>query len=118
MAVTLTWSITGLKTYSDEDTTDIVQIADWEINGEVGTITATTSGSTAFSAPGPGFVKFQDLTEDLVISWVKGELGEARINEAEDRVLADLEAQTYQPKPLPWIQPKQLTDKATAVPTP
>jgi hypothetical protein len=116
--VTYTWSITGLKTYSSDDNTDVVQLADWEITGEDGSFTATTSGTTAFGAPEFGFVDFQDLTEDLVISWVKGALGEARVNEAEGVVFASLEAQTYQPKPLPWVQPKKLTDKATAVPTP
>ena len=111
-----TWSVTELKTYSDEKNRDIVQVVNWKITAKDGTTEASTTGSTSLPAPEIGYVDYNDLTEEQVISWVKGALGEAQMNAAEGVAIAAVAAETYEPKPLPWAKPKQITDETTAVP--
>lgn len=106
MAITYTWSITNLKTYKDDEGRDVVQTADWTLTGEDGEFKATTSGTTAFGAPDRNFVAFEELTEDLVVSWVQAELSEAYINVFLGVVSSSIADQSYKPKPLPWTQTK------------
>ena len=77
MPITYTWKITGLKTkdVDPQHPSAIVQTY-WQKTGtdEAGN-TGTFSGATPFTidpsdASGP-FVPFQELTEEIVIDWIK-----------------------------------------------
>jgi len=53
------------------------------------------------------FVEYDDLTEDVVIGWVKSALGEDRVQEIEDDITAQIDAQENPPAPtegsgVPW----------------
>ena len=53
------------------------------------------------------FVEYDDLTEDVVIGWVKSALGEDRVQEIEDDIVAQISAQENPPAPtegtgVPW----------------
>ena len=117
MAVTYTWSVIKLTTISDDTYQDIVHLVDWEVTGDDGTSQVSATGSTPLGRPERAFTAYADLTEEDVLTWVRSALGELRINEVEGTIAAALTAKDYQAKPLPWVEPKQLTDKATAVPS-
>ena len=53
------------------------------------------------------FVEYDDLTEDVVIGWVKSALGQDRVQEIEDDIVAQIDAQENPPAPtegsgVPW----------------
>ena len=76
MPITYTWKITGLKTKDVNGKPSAVVQTYWEKTGtdESGN-TGTFSGATPFTVDpsdysGP-FVPFQELTEQIVIDWIK-----------------------------------------------
>ena len=53
------------------------------------------------------FVEYDNLTENIVIGWVKSALGEERVKQIEDDIIAQIDAQKNPPAPtegsgVPW----------------
>lgn len=75
MAVTYTWEVTGLKTTTLNNTSNVVVQTYWKKIGTDGEHTGTFSGATPFSADtmpaGTTFVPFEQLTEETVLSWIQ-----------------------------------------------
>lgn len=73
MAITYTWEITGLKKKNEGSNTDAVVQTYWtkkgtDDDGNIGVF----SGATPFtSADADPFVAFADLTEEVVLGWIK-----------------------------------------------
>jgi hypothetical protein len=75
MALTYEWKLTGLKKQNTETLSDVIVGTQWtltgtDIDGNIGTF----SGATPFSHQdlnGDGFVDYRDLTEELVLDWIK-----------------------------------------------
>jgi hypothetical protein len=74
------------------------------LNRRVGEITLTGDPTS------PNFVAYEDLTEEIVINWVKSELGEEAVTEIETQVQSQVQAaidaaaaKTTQ-EGLPWIK--------------
>ena len=106
MAVTYTWSITGLSAANVENCSDVVTGATWEVSGTDGTNTASLTGSTPFALPDGVFIDYADLTEEQIVGWVKANLSELRLNAIESAIAGSLDQLSYQAKPLPWNLPK------------
>ena len=75
MAITYTWSITGLKTKNEGDNTNAVVQTYWkkigtDENGNEGTFSGATP-FTSVDVPAGEFVAFEDLTEETVLDWIK-----------------------------------------------
>lgn len=75
MAITYTWKITGIKVKDEGENKNAVVQTYWTKTGtdELGN-TGTFSGATPFTAqnvPPDSFVPFDQLTEEIVIGWVK-----------------------------------------------
>lgn len=102
MAVTYTWTITGLSTTTVENYTDVVTGATWEVSGTAGTNTASLTGTTPFALPSGEFINYSELTEDQIVGWVKANLSELRLNAIESAIVESLDQLSYQAKPLPW----------------
>jgi hypothetical protein len=89
-----TWTIAQLEYNNDADKG--VVIAHWRVTEEetVGedTYTASSYGTQSFTpdASADGYVAFDDLTEDMVIGWVKDSMDAAEI---EAGLTANIEAQ-------------------------
>jgi len=67
------WSIAQLERNADDNG---VVTAHWRVSAEDGDFTASSYGTCSWT-PEPsteGFVPFEDLTEAMVIEWVKGSL--------------------------------------------
>lgn len=75
-----------------------------DIQRKVGTITLTGDSTS------PNFIPFNDLTEDILLTWVKDSLGEAAVTEIENILQSELQARKAareaetEKRGLPWIQ--------------
>jgi len=72
---TFTWNIAQLE----RETTDgYVYTAHWTVNAtetmEDKTYTASSYGSIGLERPEEDFIPFEDLTEELVVSWIQEKL--------------------------------------------
>jgi hypothetical protein len=106
MTVAKTWSITSMQVYpKSEGEADVVCAAAWNVSGTDGTYTGSLNGSTAFKLdPAAPFGPYDQLTQQQVLDWVFGSLGEEGKATAEADVDAQIEyaASKVQDAPLPW----------------
>lgn len=75
MAVEYTWKVTGLKTQTVNDTPNVIVQTYWKKIGIENGFTGDFPGATPFSADtmpvGTSFIPFEDLTEEIVLEWIK-----------------------------------------------
>jgi hypothetical protein len=102
------WNVTQLYTETIEGNTDYVVIANYITTGIDGEYTASLSGTAQFStADVTTFIPYEDLTEDIVIGWIKESLGENGIISVEACIQGQIDSQINPPQvpvntPLPW----------------
>lgn len=112
MTITYTWEVTGLKTTTVAGTSDVVVQTYWKkIGTDEDGHTGSFMGATPFSADsipaGSSFVPFSELTEDVVLDWIKAVVVcdyEAHVNGR----IADEIARKHNPvtdAALPWAPP-------------
>jgi hypothetical protein len=78
MGYTFEWSLTGLRKQNTETLNNVVIGTHWKVtatneDGDVGTFV----GATPFELQDlnhDGFVDYRDLSEDLVLGWIKSEV--------------------------------------------
>lgn len=73
MAITYTWKVTGIKKQDEGSNKDAVVQTYWTKTGtDEDDNTGVFSGATPFSsADADPFVAFKDLTEEVVLGWIK-----------------------------------------------
>jgi hypothetical protein len=75
MAITYTWKVTGLKTATINDASDVIVQTYWEKIGKDGEFEGKFLGATPFSInsmpAGTTFIPFSELTEEDVLTWIK-----------------------------------------------
>jgi hypothetical protein len=97
------WSIAQLERKIDSGG---VTAAHYKVEAKDGKSFADFHGSQHF-IPDPtskDFIDFEDLTEEIILGWVKASLGGSKISEIEDDLLRQLDEQksrAYKPG-LPW----------------
>jgi hypothetical protein len=102
------WNVTQLYTETIEGNTDYVVIVDYITTGIDGEYTASLSGTAQFStADVTVFIPYADLTEEIVIGWIKESLGENGITSVEACIQGQIDSQINPPQvpvntPLPW----------------
>jgi len=103
-----TWNVTQLYTQTIEGNTDYVVIANYNTIGVDGTYTSSLSGTAQFSTANvTNFIPYEDLTEAIVIDWIKQSLGENGIISIEACIQGQIDSQINPPvsptnTPLPW----------------
>jgi len=107
MAITYTWVIDAMDCKPQEDgKTDVVMTVHWRLNGTDGTYNATVYSTVGLTyTAGSPFTPYADLTQDLVIGWVKDALGLDQVTTFETNVAAQIEAQinpSVVTPALPW----------------
>jgi hypothetical protein len=96
-----TWHIAQLE----RETADgYVFTAHYTIDANDGTYTAGAYGSLGFERPEDDLIPFADLTEEIVIGWVKEKFGEEKVAEIEAALQAQLDEQRQPTRAsgLPW----------------
>jgi hypothetical protein len=104
-----TWTITNLYTQTIDGKEDYVVTAIYDVVGVDGEYTASMTSNTAqFSTQDvTEFTPYADLTEAIVINWVKESLGENGIISIEACIQGQIDSQINPPvspenTPLPW----------------
>ena len=101
MSTTYTWHIAQLE----RETADgYVFTAHYTVDSNDGTYTAGAYGSLGFERPEEDLIPFADLTEEIVIGWVKEKFGEEKVAEIEAALQAQLDEQRQPTRAsgLPW----------------
>jgi len=109
MSVTYNWIISQLNCYPEyEGETDVVFTAHWIMNGTDGEYAGSVYGSVGLTLdPEASFTPYADLTEEQVVGWVKGALGEEQVAAYEANVAQQIADQINPPvvtPPLPWAE--------------
>jgi hypothetical protein len=106
--INYTWIVTQLLTETIEGNENYVVIAHCETIGVDGEYSASVPNVIQFSTEDVTvFIPYEDLTEEMVITWIKESLGEEGVLSIEASIQAQIEAQknppvTPQETPLPW----------------
>ena len=92
-----TWNITGIKKKSVGDTTDFVYQVYWSKTGTNSEgATGYCQGAVLYEDPDDGvdsntFISFEDLTEEVVLSWVKSQISSDEEEAINSRIDRDIE---------------------------
>ena len=103
---TYTWNIAQLERESSDG---YVFTAHWTVNAteivEDQTYTAGSYGSIGFERPEEDLIPFEDLTEELVVSWIQEKLGEEQVTNMETSLTNQIQEQKAPSKlsGVPWI---------------
>jgi hypothetical protein len=100
MATTFSWKIANLE----RETADgFVFTAHYTVNADDGTYTSGAYGSLGFERP-DNLIPFSQLTEEIVVGWVKEKFGDEKIAEIEAALQAQLDEQHSPSKAagVPW----------------
>ena len=100
MTTTFTWAVANLE----RETADgFVFTVHYTVNAEDGTYSAGAYGSIGLERP-DSLVPFDDLTEDMVVGWVKDKFGDEKVAEIEAALQAQLDEKHSPTKAagLPW----------------
>lgn len=127
MAFTYTWEVTGLRTRDElnaegEVLPGAVVQTYWKVVGtdEAGN-TGSFTGATPFTAkdvPAGEFVAFSELTEEVVLEWIKAvvEKDKAYKMHIDSRILNEIDQTKTKDALLPWAPEKNVTPAINAVP--
>ena len=103
-----TWNVTNLFTETIDGKEDYVVTAYYETIGVDETYKASLSNIAQFSTEDVGtFIPYADLTEEVVIGWIKESLGEGGVESIEACINGQIESEKNPPQvpvntPLPW----------------
>lgn len=103
-----TWKVTNLYTQTIDGKEDYVVIANYETTGVDGDYSSSLSNTAQFSTEDvTEFIPYADLTEEIVIGWIKESLGENGIISIEACINGQIESQKNPPSvptntTLPW----------------
>jgi hypothetical protein len=109
MTITTTWAIAQLE---HETADGFVFTAHWTVSavsdvvkpGEEETFySAGAYGSIGFQRPN-NLIPYENLTEEIVVGWVKGEFGKEKVNEIEKSLADNIKSQIHPTKEsgVPW----------------
>jgi hypothetical protein len=105
------WNVTQLYTETIEGKEDYVVLANCETIGVDGEYTSSVPNVIQFSTQEVGtFIPYADLTEEIVIGWIKEVLGEDGVLSIEEAIQGQIDSQINPPQvpvntPLPWETP-------------
>lgn len=90
MTTTATWDIATLE----RETSDgYVFTAHWTVSLVDGEYSAGSYGSIGFERPETELIPFEDLTKELVVSWVKEKLGDEQVASIESALVSQINSQ-------------------------
>jgi hypothetical protein len=101
MTTEFTWRIANLE----RETADgLVVTVHYTVNAADGTYTSGAYGSLGLERPEDDMVPFADLTEEMVVGWVKDKFGPEKVAEIEAALQAQLDEQHHPTKAsgMPW----------------
>lgn len=110
MAITYTWKVTGIKTADVDSLQNAVVQTYWQkIGTDENGNTGTFNGATPFtvSSTAENFIPFENLTEEIVLGWIKEKVVGGYEEHVNEQILKMLTANAVKDATLPWAQPPQ-----------
>ena len=107
MATSYIWTVTRMYTLQQPDPNYVVN-AFYTVTGTDGTYTGSVQKDAQFSSTQTTpFVPYEQLTNDIVIGWIKAQLGEGGVENTEACVQGVIDYKKNPPvaaevTPLPW----------------
>lgn len=115
MSLTLSWSVTGIKT-RDQVNSEGATLANavvqtyWKVVGtDANGNTGEFAGATPFSAenvPAGSFVALEALTEEIVLNWIKAVVVGDYLDHVTGRIQKQIDDAVVQEPILPWASPE------------
>ena len=105
---TFTWIVKQLLTQTIDGEQNYVVIANYEVTGVDGEYSSSISDSARFSTANvDNFIPYDQLTNDIVVGWIKSVLGPDTVANYEESIQGQINNQinppvTPQNTPLPW----------------
>jgi hypothetical protein len=91
MTTTFTWAIANMEHYTSDG---VVFTVHYTVNAEDGTYSSGAYGSVGLEKPEPGsMIPYADLTEEIVVGWVKEKFGTEKVAEIEAALQSQLDEQ-------------------------
>lgn len=100
MAITYQWTINNTKSVLEtkEFHSYVIVTVNWTLSAKEKTASASTSGKTVLSKPNTAdFLPFNQVTNDNMVQWITGALGEATINTIKSALAAQIAKQLKTP---------------------
>jgi len=104
-----TWVVTTLYTQTIENEQNYVVTAYYDVTGVDGIYTASLSNVARFSTASVStFIPYEDLTNEIVTTWIKNLLGPDGVENIEACIQGQIDSQINPPvspenTPLPWV---------------
>jgi len=107
MTITYTWSVSKMKTLQ-EPQSNFVSSVDWTLVAKDGDLKVFTQSNIDLDPSSNTFTPYEQLTEEIVIGWVKEKLGEEMVLDYQNSLAQKLEEINNPPAeaqntPLPWV---------------
>tara|TARA_S200002703_G_scaffold123221_1_gene109157 strand:- start:495 stop:806 length:312 start_codon:yes stop_codon:yes gene_type:complete len=102
MSTVYEWNVANLERHTADG---VVFTVHYTVNAEDGTYSAGAYGSLGLEAPEPDdMIPFDNLTEEIVVGWVKDKFGEEKVTEIETALQAQLDEKHSPSKAagVPW----------------
>lgn len=101
MATTFSWKIAQLERFTEDG---LVFTAHYTVDANDGTYSSGAYGSIGLERPEGEMIPFADLTEELVVGWVKEKLGTDQVEAIETALQGQLDEQRRPSKAagVPW----------------
>ena len=102
MTTNFEWKIANLERHTADG---VVYSVHYTVNADDGTYSAGAYGSLGLEAPEPdSMIPFDQLTEEIVVGWVKDKLGDEKVAEVEVALQAQLDEKHAPTKAagVPW----------------
>jgi hypothetical protein len=88
---TFTWAVANMEHYTSDG---VVFTIHYTVNAEDGTYSSGAYGSVGLEKPEPdNMIPYADLTEEIVVGWLKDHFGEEKVTEIEAALQAQLDQQ-------------------------
>jgi hypothetical protein len=106
MAITYTWTVTGIKTTTEGSYQNSVIQTYWkkigtDENGNTGEFAGATPFTSA-NVAAEAFVPFNELTEEIVLGWIKAVVIGDYERHVNAQILKSIRASSIVEQPLPW----------------
>ena len=91
MAVVFNWIVESVRAQSKDNRENIIRSVDWRVNAK-DIASATNYGTVNFPInDAASFVKYQNLTEAQILSWVKSALGKEEVARIEENLANEID---------------------------
>jgi len=102
MTTSFNWAVANLERHTADG---VVYTVHYTVNADDGTYSAGAYGSLGLEAPEPdNLIPFDQLTEEIVVGWVKDKFGEEKVAEIEQALQAQIDEKHAPTKAagVPW----------------